>query len=74
MKVRAVLFVTLLAAAPLHAGRKYQANRYDLRTVTTTAEGTSPDGPIKTTLVVQYSPGKNGTMSLQFIVTNSPVA
>jgi hypothetical protein len=74
MKVRVILFAALLAAVPLHAGWKYQANRYDLRTATTTAQGTSPDGPIKTKLIVQYSPGKNGTMSLQFIVTNSPVA
>jgi len=67
----AVAAMALLAASSLHADWKYAANRYDLRTATTTATGISPDGPLKATLTVQYSPAKNGALSIDFIVAGA---
>ena len=70
MILRISAFLLALAATmpALHAGWKYSANRYDLRLATTTGDGTSPDGPIRTKLAVQYSRGKDGTMTIEFIV------
>ena len=64
-----VVLITLAATPPsLHADWKYSANRYDLRVASTEAAGTSPDGPIATRFVVQHSPAKDGTISMEFIV------
>ncbi len=64
----ALAFLLLATASTLRADWKYSANRYDLRIASTTASGTSPDGAIKTQLVVKYSPAKDGTMSIEFVV------
>lgn len=64
----AILFALAATISTLHADWKYSANRYDLRVATTTGEGTSPDGPIKAKFIVQYSPAKDGTMTIQFVV------
>ena len=63
------IFATLLIfAATVRADWKYSANRYDLRIATTAGSGTSPDGPMKAKLAVKFSPGKDGTMTIEFIV------
>jgi len=63
--------LALLSAGPLHADWKYSVKPNDLRTATTTATGTSPAGPIKATLNVEYSPGKKGVLTLDFIVAGA---
>ena len=67
----ALAFLLLATSSTLRADWKYSANRYDLRLATTTADGTSPDGAIKTQLVVKYSPAKDGTMTIEFVVENA---
>ena len=67
-RTAALAFLLIATTSTLHADWKYSANRYDLRVATTTGEGTSPDGPIKTQLVVKYSPAKDGTMTIEFVV------
>ena len=64
----ALVFLLLATTPALRADWKYTANRYDLRHATTAGEGTSPDGPVKAKLVVQYSPGKDGTMTIEVVV------
>ena len=67
-RIAALAFLFIASASASHAGWKYSVNRYDLRVATTAGEGTSPDGPIKAKLAVQFSPAKDGTMTIQFIV------
>ena len=67
-RISALLIALAATISTLRADWKYSANRYDLRLATTTGEGTSPDGPIKTKLAVQYSPAKDGTLTIEFIV------
>ena len=54
-RVSALVFLLLATTPALRADWKYTANRYDLRHAMTAGDGTSPDGPVKTKLVVQYS-------------------
>ncbi len=68
LRISAILLLLATAVSPLRADWKYSANRYDLRIATTAGSGTSPDGPIKTKLAVKYSPGKDGTMTIEFSV------
>lgn len=68
LRIFAILFMLAATVPTLRADWKYSANRYDLRVATTAGNGTSPDGPIKTKLAVKYSPGKEGTMTIEFIV------
>ena len=67
-RIAALIFLLTATTSTLHADWKYSANRYDLRVATTAASGTSPDGAIKTQLVVKYSPAKDGTMTIEFVV------
>ena len=67
-RIATLIFLLTATTSTLHADWKYSANRYDLRVATTAAGGTSPDGAIKTQLVVKYSPAKDGTMTIEFIV------
>ena len=71
MKSTLLALLAFLSAAPLQADWKYAVKPNDLRSATTTATGTSPDGPIKTTLNVEYSPGKEGVLTLDFIVAGA---
>ena len=68
LRIPAIIVLLAVAIPSLHADWKYSANRYDLRVATTAGAGTAPDGPMKAKLVVQYSPGKDGTMTIEFIV------
>ena len=63
-----IFAILLVLAVTVRADWKYSANRYDLRIATTSGEGTSPDGAAKTKLAVKYSAGKDGTMTIEFIV------
>ena len=66
-----LVLLALLAAGPLHADWKYvtQHNRPDI--ASTTATGKSPDGPIQTTFNVEYSPGKTGVLTVDFVVAGA---
>jgi len=63
--------LAILSVGPLRADWKYTVKPNDRRTATATATGTSPAGPIKTTLNVEYSPGKQGVLTLDFIVAGA---
>ena len=67
-RITAIAILLLATTPSLRADWKYSANRYDLRVATTTADGASPDGPVKTKLTIQYTPAKDGTMAVEFIV------
>ena len=67
-RIAALAFLLLTTTSTLRADWKYAANRYDLRTATTTADGTSPDGAIKAQLIVKYTPAKDGTITIEFVV------
>ena len=67
-RTAALGFLLIATTSTLHAGWKYSSNRYDLRVATTTGEGTSPDGPMKTRFIVKYSPAKDGTLTIEFVV------
>ncbi len=67
-RIFALVFLLAATAPLLRAEWKYSANRYDLRVATTAGSGTSPDGPMKAKLAVKFSPGKDGTITIEFIV------
>lgn len=63
-----VLAALAVAVSSARADWKYSENRYNLRVASTTGEGTSPEGPIKSKFEVKYSPGKDGTITMEFTV------
>lgn len=66
-----LILLALLAVSPLRADWKYVAKSNGPCMATTTATGTSPDGPIKATLNVEYSSGKKGVLTLDFVVAGA---